>query len=96
MWSVQMGILGCVCVCKHLPGWFWGTFLSMSKWQEGVRTLDRAVCALFSSIWQCQKTSKEGYHFTNLRIVYLMHNMHRIYSLLKECMQEWEWVKGCM
>ena len=43
--------------------------------EGGVRTLARLVCALFSSTWQCQKTSKQGFPFTNLRIEYLMHKL---------------------
>ena len=43
--------------------------------EGGVRTLARLACALFSSTWQCQKTSKQGFPFTNLRIEYLMHKL---------------------
>ena len=49
-------------------------FLSTSKWAIScLRTLSRVVCALFSSIRQCQKARKQGYTFANLRIVYLTH-----------------------
>ena len=61
---------------KTLAQMVWGTFLSMSKWaiscfRGGVRTLARMVYEIFSSIRQCQKTSR--YPFTKLNIVYLMH-----------------------
>ena len=101
MWSIKWASLGCVCVCKRLPGWFGALFCpcrifdtlrqiappgsiclkyqwpSTSKWaiyffREGQNACI-LVCALFSSVWQCQKTSKPWYPFTNLRMVYLMH-----------------------
>ena len=49
--------------------------------------------------WRIGRSStvlKVRFFGTLCRIVYLMHDMHRIYSFLKECMQEWELVKGCI
>lgn len=60
-----------------LPGWFVDISFSRPNGQfhvfRGVIMLAKMVFTLFSSIWHSQNTCKQGYPFTNLRILYLIH-----------------------